>query len=108
LGEKPDRITANEIVGMGKSVDFLQRVATILVQDPEFNNLSFDSIYTTERKNNEEVFKNCLDEACKISHLRGIIPAFFNIDFDELVNNRFVVTVKTIDQLTTTKLTSAI
>lgn len=108
LGEKPERITANEIVGMGKSVDFLQRVAERLVKDPEFENLSFDSIYSTKRTDNIKIFADCLDDDCKVQRLRGMIGGFFTIDFDELVNNRFVVTVKTIDQLTTTKLIEAI
>ncbi len=108
LGEKPDRITANEIVGMGKSVDFLQRVAVKLVEEEDFDKMTFDSIYTTDKVYNKTIFEDCLDKACKVELLRELIPGFFNIDFDDQINNRFIVTVKTIDEYTTAKVIEAI
>lgn len=107
LGEKTDRISANEIIGMAKSVDFLQRVSEKIVKDPDFASMSFTSIYEANKKNTKQMFLECLDTECAIGRVRGVISNFFTIVGDDSVSNRFIATVKTLDENTTQKIIRA-
>ncbi len=108
LGEKKERVGPGEFLTIVKSVDFLQRVANKLVSDPNFDNMSFSSIHSSKIERSVELFSSCLDIECKTSKMRDVIPKLFNIELDELIETRFIVSVKTLDSYTTNKVINAI
>tara|TARA_R110002049_G_scaffold243078_4_gene416850 strand:+ start:552 stop:2042 length:1491 start_codon:yes stop_codon:yes gene_type:complete len=108
LGEKKERVGPGEFLTVVKSVDFLQKAAQKLVSDPNFENMTFSPVESTGIIRSSEMFSSCLDDQCKITKLRGMIPKLFNIDLDENIDTRFIITVKTLDSYTTNKVINAI
>ncbi len=104
LPEQEKSLDSTEILGIVNSTNFLQTLAEDTYRDPDLNQMNFNSLFSKNKATFKEFVNECKDEACEIEFLRKTLPDFFEITEDDLVLNKYNVTVKTLSRFTTDKL----
>lgn len=104
LPEQEKSLDSSEILGIVNSTNFLQTLAEDTFKDEDINKMNFNSLFSKDKASFEEFVSECSDDACKIDFLRKTLPDFFEITEDDLVLNKYNISVKTLSRFTTDKL----
>lgn len=101
LGERNRGLDETEIISIANSVDFQYKLAEVLMNKQEFSKLNFNAINTEKQVPQSSFFAHCGSEKdCVKKTLAGILPALYSIVPDKGVINRYVVIVRTLDEMT--------
>ena len=97
LGEKSNTLSPEEVVAMGKNVDFIQELSLDIRDHPKFKSLDFNSFSGKKRLRNIDVFKQCNNNKdCELGIINSKIGGMFSFSQDNFLDTRFTIDVRNI------------
>ena len=101
LGQQTNRLTPDEILTIGINPEFISGLAARVFEDEKFSTLNFNSTRSKDEKTFDDFFGHCQAERdCILRSLRSKLPGFYSINFDERFKHRFILSVTTLDRVT--------
>jgi hypothetical protein len=101
LGSEKQEFSIAEVLSLGKSIDFQQKIAKQLVDHPDFSKMNFNTIKVKKMKSHSEIFGNCAgNNKCVYSILRGAVGSYYDIKRSAVIVNKYIVSIKTLDGFT--------
>jgi hypothetical protein len=101
LGGEKQVFSTAEVLSLGKSIDFQQKIATQVYAHPKFSQMNFNIVNVKKMKTHDEIFGNCAgNQKCIFSILRPTIGSYYTILRSTVIVNKYQVSIKTLDGLT--------
>jgi hypothetical protein len=104
VDEQESGVNTAEILGITESTNFLQGLASDIYDDPDRDKMNFNSIYATKKLSYAEFTETCNSRPCHVKFIRKVVPSLFTMDEDKLIDNKYNVSVRTLDSFTTEKI----
>ena len=105
LGAEEKTLSVAEVLSMGKTIDFKQRVAEQIYNHQYFDRFNFNQLKSKSMKTNDQLFAACdRNKKCIVDGIRDKIGAYVEITMDSAVANKFKISVKTLDAFTSREL----
>ena len=98
--ENVSSVSIGELSSMINSYSFMKLLATLIVEEPDFKKMNFGSIAKGNKVTGQDILNNCKSKTdCTIDSLVGYIGSFYLLE-QGLTDDRFKLTVNTLDEKT--------
>jgi hypothetical protein len=96
-------VNQNEVTAIITNYKFVRRLSEMVVDSPNFKSLDFRNPKVNSLDKHRIFSGDCRDRACHISRLESILPGLYSVE-SEIGTGRFILTITTIAEKTTSEL----